>query len=102
MGYLTQHELELVGQSNTNIDYHEKEITKISDYTENVFHAEYKWYNCEKDMLEYSKLHPNLVFKVTGVGEEFPDIWAAYFKNGRMFKEEAKIIYPDFDESKLR
>jgi hypothetical protein len=60
------------------------------------------WYDHETDMLEFSKLYPDLVFKLSGVGEDKIDLWKKYFKNGKMQTTVGKIVYDEFDESKLK
>lgn len=51
-------------------------------------------YEHDYDLIEFSKKYPNALFILDGVGEEYPDIWRKYFKNGKMYRE-------DFGESKL-
>lgn len=99
MGYYTRHELSIVSGNDHVTDY-EQEITD-STYYSSLFTDEIKWYDCEKDMKEYSKNHPNVVFCIDGVGEENGDIWKAYFKNGKMFKTKAKLVFEDYSEDKL-
>ena len=41
-----------------------------------------KWYDHVHDMTILSKEYPNLIFVLEGVGEEFPDVWKAWFHNG--------------------
>lgn len=60
-----------------------------------------KWYTHEENMKEFSLKHPNFVFKLTGEGENSGDIWTKYFKNGKMQICEAKILFDDYEESKL-
>jgi hypothetical protein len=38
---------------------------------------------------------------VKGKGEEDNDIWRHHFKNGKSQRINAKIIFDDYDESKL-
>jgi hypothetical protein len=60
-----------------------------------------KWYSHEEDMRELSKKYPDLVFQIKGEGEESGDLWIEYYKNGKMQEAPAKIVYDDFDETKL-
>lgn len=61
-----------------------------------------KWYNHENDLKEISKKYPQVVFKLTGEGEEGGDLWVKYFNNGLMQYCPAIITYEDYDESKLK
>ncbi|QGH76408.1 hypothetical protein SEA_DAUBENSKI_104 [Streptomyces phage Daubenski] len=67
------------------------------DYSENL-----KWYEWEKDMKQLSKEWPNVLFILDGDGEETGDLWRAWFRNGAMYKLEAKIVFetikPDLDK----
>lgn len=60
-----------------------------------------KWYDCEDDMKEFSKLFPQTVIIIEGEGEEKYDLWRTYFLNGKYHTVSPKIIFPDFDKSKL-
>lgn len=55
---------------------------------------ECKWYDCEKDMIDISKQFPDVVFQLSGDGEERDDMWREYFKNGKYEKCPAQIIFP--------
>lgn len=48
-----------------------------------------------------STKYPDILFEVTGEGEETGDLWKAYFKNGKMQYCKGKVVYDDFDEYKL-
>jgi len=100
MGYYTKHELEIIS-GNDNVTDYEKEIGEISEYGDSVFEESIKWHDCIKDMLEYSKKHPKTLFCITGEGEESGDLWKHYYLNGKMQNCEAKIVYDEFDETKL-
>jgi hypothetical protein len=67
----------------------------------NPFEESCKWYDYEKDMKAVSKKYPTTIFILEGEGEESGDIWKAYFLDGKMQKCKAKIIFDEFDESKL-
>lgn len=53
-----------------------------------------KWYTYESDMLEISKLFPQMTFMLSGVGEDPEDIWKAYYHNGESEMCEAVVAYP--------
>lgn len=99
MGYYTRHELTIISGDNS-ID-HEKQISETTNY-DNCFDHEIKWYEHEKDMKAYSLKYPNTVFCLEGEGEESGDVWKKYFKNGKSLYAKAKMIFEEFDESKLR
>ena len=100
MGYYTSHKLEIVKGDDQFTNYQE-EISKISGYP-NVFDDSYKWYDREQNMREYSKQHPNTLFKLIGDGEENGDMWHEYYFNGKMQRVDAEIIFADFNEDKLK
>ncbi len=60
-----------------------------------------KWYQHEEDMKLYSSENPTVLFTLKGEGEESGDIWIAYHKAGKVQTCKAKIVFDDFDESKL-
>jgi hypothetical protein len=61
-----------------------------------------KWYSCDHDMIAVSLEIPNVLFTLHGEGEESGDIWDAYFLNGKMQKEKARIVIDPFDAKKLK
>lgn len=61
-----------------------------------------KWYECEEEMRIVSAQFPGVLFELTGNGEEPGDIWIAYFLDGKMQKERARITYGEFDKEKLK
>lgn len=101
MGYYTQHSLSILPEGSV-IDQsdHEKEISTLSGY-DYCFSYPIKWYDHENDMRKYSKLYPNLIFVLRCEGEEFDDIRIEYYKNGKVQKTKAVLVFDQFDESKL-
>ena len=76
------------------------EISKSVGY-QYLWNQGCKWYDHQKDMLNFSRKYPDILFILSGEGEESGDMWRAYFKNGKMQFVKAKIVYDDFDENKL-
>lgn len=100
MGYYTHHSLDIIGFQPTPHD-HEQAIGELSEYGYMTFEDSIKWYDHEEHMRKYSKLHPAIVFELSGEGEESGDLWREYYSDGKMQRCKATIIYADFDESKL-
>jgi hypothetical protein len=67
-----------------------------------TFEDSCKWYECDKDMLEFSQLYPEYTFIIEGDGEDTDDRWRAYYKNGKMHKDEMIMRFPDFDPETLK
>ena len=63
--------------------------------------GEIKWYSSLEDLKKVSSLVPEALIQVDGEGEESGDIWRSYYKGGKCQMVEVKIVYEDFDESKL-
>lgn len=59
---------------------------------------EMKWYEHEMDMQALSVKHPDVLFHLSGRGEEGPD-WVQSFRNGKMCLREAAI--PPFNPAQL-
>lgn len=112
MGYYTKYRLKPIA---TNV---EAEIEKKAFYNwcqdTNFVFDEYatpdevmngyhgKWYDWNKEMLEFSKKFPLLVFQLDGSGQEGEfDEWRAFFKNGKYFEQRAELNFPTPDFSKL-
>lgn len=61
-----------------------------------------KWYEHEAELKAFSKLYPNLLFTLSGEGEENDDMWKKYFLDGKVQIAKAVITLEAFEESKLR
>jgi len=57
-------------------------------------YQEAKWYDCEYDMVKFSKLFPDVTFKLSGDGEERDDMWREYFHNGECELCHAQVVFP--------
>lgn len=60
------------------------------------------WFSHEEDMLEVSKLMPDVLFCLHGEGDDNRDIWNQYFLNGKTQLCVAEIKIPPFDPEKLK
>lgn len=116
MGYYTQFELEIVkgesgvkeectacnGTGGVTKDLITLLCEKYEDLEYTIQSGESsKWYDHEEDMLKISKLYPDVVFKLSGEGEEPGDIWVKYFQNGKVQSDKAVIKLAEFDPEKL-
>jgi hypothetical protein len=61
-----------------------------------------KWYDFDENMAAVSKKFPHITFLLEGEGEEAGDLWKRYYKNGKRQECPARIVYDEFDESKLK
>ena len=85
-------------------------IYSFEDYEEDVSVTDFqldaddvfKWYEHNGEMLELSEQFPETVFCLSGKGEESGDLWKSYYKNGKMQYCPARIVFDEFDESKLK
>lgn len=102
MGYYTNYSLSIHGAT-TDSEENEliQEVIDTSGYSY-VFDKACEWYDHESDLKTVSALHPNIVFKLHGEGDESGDLWNKYFKAGKMQECRARIVYDEFDESKLQ
>lgn len=109
MGYRTYFEIEVIaeGLSDKAIQNQYKKIAKIIG-DDNILdehgrtEEDIKWYSYEEDMRKHSSKNRDILFLLSGQGEESTDLWKAYFLNGKMQSCPAIITYDEFDESKLK
>jgi hypothetical protein len=59
------------------------------------------WYEHEKDLNDFSRKYPDVLFELYGEGENPGDMWKKYFRNGKMQVCKAELTFPPFDEKKL-
>lgn len=101
MGYYTYYTLK--SEPNiTNTKEFKNFFERIFGYElDSALEEECTWYNHEEHMREVSKNFPEVLFMLTGEGEESTDMWRKYFFNSKMQYCEAIITYEAFDENKL-
>ena len=117
MGYYTDFHMDIRNKLGEFITKESPEYDKISvafnkiflgrdydadsdnDYLEDVLDvANWKWYECDKDMTELSKQFPEYTFVLEGDGEEKQDWWIHWWENGYQSGSEAEIIAPQGPE----
>lgn len=93
MGYYTQYELAV---ENGDLEEIEEAITKKYDGY-NPFGDSTKWYNYEDHCRLVSLDFPSATIIISGVGEEQPDMWKHWFRNGKHKKCVAEITFNEPD-----
>lgn len=53
-----------------------------------------KWYEHDEEMKQLSSWYPDILFELTGYGEEAGDIWRKFYKNGVQSGGAATIVFP--------
>lgn len=97
MGYYTAFDLKW---DDAEVDDQVAEWIESTDYPMTAFQPNgdtedtCKWYDHEDDVSALSKLHPTVLFTLSGEGEESGDIWRKYFLNGKMEACKAVITFP--------
>ena len=120
MGYYTNHNLKIHKidneEINNNEDLNEKLEDKINEaisshedmsyavgsVTEDWYCDSCKWYKHREDMIEFSKLFPDVVFELEGEGENSGDVWKEYYKNGKYQYCPAKITFDEYNHDELK
>jgi len=98
MGYYTEYSLTA---ENSQEDIKAR-IEEVSGYSDLFTGEKWKWYDHEEDCKAVSKEFPNVLIELEGIGEESPDLWRKYFKNGKMQICRGQITYPKFSEDLLK
>lgn len=58
--------------------------------------ADDTWYNCRADMIQLSKMFPEVLFELLVEGEDHNDDWRAFFIGGKYQVNEAYRVYEPF------
>ena len=108
MGYYTNFTLALDPSTTVSKEILEQIDQVITDwdvleYTcTDCWYGSAKWYEYQEDMCALSKQFPNVIFCLSGEGEDAEDLWCAYFLGGKMQFCPAEITYESFDPEKLK
>lgn len=93
MGYCTLHTIEFATtEAIKDIEASFEQVTR-HDYG-TLTTEEVKWYDCDKDMVTISKLHPNTLFTVEGDGEDSDDFWKSWYYRGNGQRTVGAIQFP--------
>lgn len=106
MGYYTYYDLSIDEGSNEEQAKAESDINALKGANSFIWEAYHegvhaKWYDHDEEIIEFSKLHPNIVFSLEGDGEETGDQWFKYYKNGKYQYDPAQIIFEGYHPSLL-
>lgn len=97
MGYYTRYSLDTYPDrnwlENTPADELEDYFSQYN--AKYLFEGEgYKWYDHQEDMKVVASKYPNVLFVLSGEGEESGDIWREYYLNDKFFDAQASIVFP--------
>lgn len=106
MGYMTNYHLDIMDETVPSI------LAPIGSEVDrmNVFedgdcgygwNAWTTWYDWEDDMILLSRKFPTVLFRLHGDGDDSEDLWEAYFLDGKVQMCPGRVVYDDFDPSKL-
>ena len=122
MGYYTRYDLDYDAEEQADLDAAARLLEDLKSDAEMAkeFGFQYEWehealydiwtgqadsmtfYHHEEPMRKLSAQLPDVVFVLSGEGEEAGDIWKKYFKGGKMQECRARIEYDEYDEAKLK
>lgn len=103
MGYYTDYTFELPDEETFILASKEFDHWDNTDVdSKRIFFSYTKWYEHEIEIAAFSTRFPDVLFTLTGFGEEHSNIWRKYFKNGKVYRVPAQILFDSFDESQLR
>lgn len=107
MGYSTSYELSMQGKE-VDRDFVIAKLKSITGYSfsdcDEIVNdgVTGKYYDLGKRIIELSTYFKDTVFVLEGIGEEFPDAWRMYAKNGKSVTYKAEITFPEFKEDDLK
>lgn len=87
--------LELDAVVGAYLEEHKEEMYGVNKRGESIDTV--KWYDHANDLRAMSVAIPDVLFTLSGEGEESGDIWKGYALNGKWQKHKAKIVAPPMD-----
>lgn len=106
MGYNTSYSLKALPPDHIEDVIHDLmdcfDSSKYALNTSGQSRESIKWYEHEDDMRAFSKKYPEIVFELSGEGEDAEDQWRKYFVNGKMQVCKAEITFEVYHPQKLK
>ena len=110
MGYLTKFTIKIVTGEDPEGPSSDKILSELRGSCDALYAVDVmghssdsvKWYTMNDDMIKFSKCYPQIVFVVTGDGEEGDHFYRSYFLGGQSYSKKGAISYPPFDATKLK
>lgn len=105
MGYITTFELDVTGSSEEELAEFKEAALAGEETPSGVPYTDFlsgysfssKWYRCEEDVTELSRLFPELLFSIEAAGKEPGDLWRAWARNGEYRRIEPELVWPEID-----
>ncbi len=95
MGYYTWYELELYNAEDKEDQILEHLNKEVPD-SEWIGQDHNTWYDHDKEMTEFSKLYPEVIFELSGNGEDPDDQWTSRYLNGETEIKGIEKYLPEF------
>lgn len=89
-----------IEENRDSFDWGGDEVLSVLDDLKEGYYTKWDGYN--EDMKLISNAFPEMLFLLEGEGENPVDIWRMWFKGGKSFRTDAKIVFEDFSEEKLK
>ena len=117
MGYYTNYKLELIGENGSSLLAATKAAEKMIESLDGIeflgsdipVRSGIYWYGKyfdvgagEKEIVSLSKDYPDVLFQVTGDGEDSDDFWREYIQNGKTGWTPGVISYEPFDQVEMK
>ena len=101
MGYYTRHEMTIESKPELIAVFREDSVSAAySILDDGGCYDETKWYDSDQDLKTFSAKHPKHLMILDGVGEDGV-MSRTYAKNGKLQYAKVRIVYDEFDPSKL-
>lgn len=107
--YKTAYQLSIVNEPYSHyINHYVGELKFMFPVVEDILHANgstaglVTWTNYDDCIKEISVRHSKVIFMITGHGQEYTDIWAKYYLNGKSYSLPGRLQFDHFNEELLK